>query len=704
VAGNTTSYQFPVLNPIEGTSQQSNSTAFVAELSLGGKLDFSTYFGGTYGAFSTGIALDGKGGIYIAGEGQGDFPLLNPIPSQTSQSTNYTIFASKINSTKGPQFSLAPRVSPIFAFRNVSSSTLTIDSIVPSSNFTMGGNCGSSLAPGTGCTLILEGADDHKSTGSVTITTNASSKPQTIKLSKSPNGDASVGPLVSAFPISLQFPYQYIGTTSAPQTITLQNAGTQGATITGITLGQPFNQTNNCPAVLNPLSSCTISVTYTAATSDDYNAVSIGINEEVGINVNVYGYGVSSSFALSTTSIQFGNQTVGAPSVGRIVNLTNTTAVPATAPGISASSGFSETNTCRGILAPSASCRILVSFAPAGNQNASGTLTAASDGPGGPQTVSLLATGLAAGALGLSPVTLAFTGYVGGAQSSVVTVTNNSSSAVPITSIQTSAPFSETNTCPSSLSAAATCQVTVTWDPTQPGSSNASLQVAYTGLGSPQIISLTGVAQTVVQFYPDVVQFSPQVVNTIGPQTGAGIDNFGASTVTLGNLTIQGSAFSIASNSCGTKLEGHYGCGLELVFSPTTIGIQSGSLSVTVNGATTPITAALQGTGISGGVESISPTSLDFGSQTVGTHSSAMNVTLSNTGTGPLGITGISTSPAFFSQSNNCGSSLAAGASCTIAIQFSPTLEGMLIGSLTVQTDGAGSPQTVSLSGTGLGK
>jgi hypothetical protein len=78
-----------------------------------------------------------------------------------------------------------------------------------------------------------------------------------------------------------------------------------------------------------------------------------------------------------------------------------------------------------------------------------------------------------------------------------------------------------------------------------------------------------------------------------------------------------------------------------------------------------------------------------------------MNVTVSNTGTGSLGITSITMSQNFFTQQNNCGSSLAAGASCTVAIRFSPNREGMLIGTLTVQTDGSGSPQIVSLSGTG---
>ena len=703
VAGNTTSNQFPILNPIENTSQQSTNTTFVTELDLSGKLKFSTYFGSTYGASSAGIAVDGKGGIYIAGEGQGDFPLLNPIHSQILQTTYYTIFASKISPSKAAQFSLAPRVSPIFAFRNVSSSPLTIDSIVPSSNFTMAGNCGSSLAPGAGCTLILEGADDHRTSGTVTITTNASSKPETLTLSKSPNGDGSVGALVSAFPTYLQFQPQLIGTTSRSQKITLQNAGTQAATITGITLGQPsaFNQTNNCPATLNPSAACTISVTYTAATPADYNAITIGFNGEPAISVAVNGYGASSSIALSTNSVQFGNQTVGAPSVARIINLANTTPAPTTAPSISGSTGFTQTNTCTGVLAPNAGCKVSVSFVPSGNQSATGTLTATSYGPGGPQIVSLLATGIAAGDLELSPVTLNFTGYLESEQSGTVTVTNNSQGSVPITSIKTAPPFSQSNTCSSSLGPAETCQVTVTWDPTQPGSSSGTLQVSYTGNGSPQIIGLTGSAQTIVQFYPTSLQFGSQLVNTTSSELSAFVENNGSTTVTLGAVTFKGDDFSIIYNGCGSTLQRNTGCIIEVVFTPTATGVQNGTLSVTASDISTPHTAALQGTGISSGAGSLSPVSIAFGSQTVGTHSAAKNVTLSNTGSGPLGITSISTSPSFFSQQNNCGSSLAAGANCTIAVRFAPNLEGMLVGSLTVQTDGAGSPQTVSLTGTG---
>jgi len=75
-------------------------------------------------------------------------------------------------------------------------------------------------------------------------------------------------------------------------------------------------------------------------------------------------------------------------------------------------------------------------------------------------------------------------------------------------------------------------------------------------------------------------------------------------------------------------------------------------------------------------------------------------LTLRNTGTGILTLGTVGAS-AQFSQSNTCKTTLAVGASCVISVRFAPTLQGMLVGSLTVQDDGAGSPHTVALSGLG---
>jgi hypothetical protein len=80
-------------------------------------------------------------------------------------------------------------------------------------------------------------------------------------------------------------------------------------------------------------------------------------------------------------------------------------------------------------------------------------------------------------------------------------------------------------------------------------------------------------------------------------------------------------------------------------------------------------------------------------------------VTLSNPGATPLSITGVSiagTNATAFTQSNGCGSSLAAGAKCTIAVKFAPTATGTFSASLTIVDNAVtGGTQTVPLSGKG---
>jgi hypothetical protein len=82
----------------------------------------------------------------------------------------------------------------------------------------------------------------------------------------------------------------------------------------------------------------------------------------------------------------------------------------------------------------------------------------------------------------------------------------------------------------------------------------------------------------------------------------------------------------------------------------------------------------------------------------VGTTSTAKTVTLSNTGNAPLVIASIATT-GDFAQSNNCKATLAAGKSCTISVTFTPTGGGLRTGTLAINDNAAGSPQTVPLSG-----
>jgi len=109
---------------------------------------------------------------------------------------------------------------------------------------------------------------------------------------------------------------------------------------------------------------------------------------------------------------------------------------------------------------------------------------------------------------------------------------------------------------------------------------------------------------------------------------------------------------------------------------------------------------ALSGTGATGGVVSLSPASLTF-QHNVNLSCPPKAVTVTNTGTGALSISSIAmTGP--FTETNTCGTSLAAGASCQISVTFVPTAVGTVSGALSLTDSAAGSQQTVDLTGTGL--
>jgi hypothetical protein len=706
VTGSTLSSTFPALKAIETTSQRSvgsvNFSAFVTELSPAGNLLFSTYLAGQGGSIPGSIAVDGKRAIYVAGTGNYDFPLLHPIAAQVKNFTGYQIFAVKILPARNaPQFSLSPRISPILSLRNVSSVPLNISSMIPSANFVKGGDCGATLAPGTGCTLILQGAADKKTTGSVVITSDAYATPQKLIITKSPIGD-SVGALVQIVPDALEFAPQFVGTSSAAQPLIVRNVGLQPSALGSIDIFGDFIQTNNCPAVLSAGAFCTISVVYQpASTGNGFGQLGV-THDQFTDTVFLNGVSSSSAIAASTTNVQFATQFVGSTSLARIVNLTNTTPYPATVSGLATSAGFAQTNTCTAPVAPHGACRVSITYTPTGNQDATGTLTASNFGPGGAQVVNLLATGLIAADLGVSPLTLTIQTALGVAgQFGTVTLSNTSQKLIPMGAIQTSAPFSQTNTCPATLGASGSCQIFVSYNATQPGSSTGMLQIAFTGTGSPQLVGLTGTARTIVDFFPAAFAFGQQKVNTTSAQGMIFVENPGLSNVTISSIKVQGTEFRIAQNNCSGTLAPFAACSLGIVFTPGIIGVRSGTLSVLASDFSQPHLAQLQGIGVGAGRASVAVSSLNFAPQTVGTTSAAQLVTVTNTGSGKLNFTGISASPNFFLVTNQCATSLAAGAHCSVSVRFAPTIAGMLVGSLTIADDGLASPHAVALSGIG---
>ncbi|MGB8977835.1 MAG: choice-of-anchor D domain-containing protein [Terriglobales bacterium] len=134
-----------------------------------------------------------------------------------------------------------------------------------------------------------------------------------------------------------------------------------------------------------------------------------------------------------------------------------------------------------------------------------------------------------------------------------------------------------------------------------------------------------------------------------------------------------------------------------------TAGATLGETTIFVNGTSGSLSTetGIQLT-VAGAAQAVlSPTSVVFANEVVGGTSAAKTVTLSNPGNATLNIGGIATSGDFAVASKTCGATLAVGAKCTIKVTFNPTQLGTRTGSLSVTDNAAGSPQSVSLSGTG---
>jgi len=155
------------------------------------------------------------------------------------------------------------------------------------------------------------------------------------------------------------------------------------------------------------------------------------------------------------------------------------------------------------------------------------------------------------------------------------------------------------------------------------------------------------------------------------------------------------------TNNCGSSLAVGASCTINVTFTPSLVGAETAAVAIADNAGYSPQSVNLNGTGVPVPIAGLSPSTVSFPSQYVGTSGLPQTVTLTNTGSAALTITSVAASPADFGVLSACGSSVAVGSSCSIGVFFDPTATGARIGTLTVTDNAAGSPQTASLSGSG---
>jgi hypothetical protein len=288
-----------------------------------------------------------------------------------------------------------------------------------------------------------------------------------------------------------------------------------------------------------------------------------------------------------------------------------------------------------------------------------------------------------------------------------VTLTNGGNAPLTISNIALGGAdpgdFNQSNTCAASLAAGANCSITVAFTPTASGSRTATLSVTDNASGSPHSVSLSGsgaLAAPAVALSPASLTFASQALGTTSAAQPVKLTNTGNATLNMSGITVTGDFAQ--TNNCGASVAASAFCTINVTFTPTAGGTRTGSLQIADDASGSPQSVALTGTGNApAATATVSPANLTFSGLLVGSNSAAQSAKLSNTGNAALSISNISAT-GDFSQTNNCGTTLAAGANCTINVTFKPSAGGPRNGTLSIADNANPSPQTVSLSGTGM--
>ncbi len=203
---------------------------------------------------------------------------------------------------------------------------------------------------------------------------------------------------------------------------------------------------------------------------------------------------------------------------------------------------------------------------------------------------------------------------------------------------------------------------------------------------------------------PTSLSFGNQAIDTTSAVKIVTLTSAGTSNLVLSSIAIAGANKGdfAQTNNCPATLAPGKKCAVNVTFTPSQLGSRSASLTFTDNAAGSPQTVALTGKGVA--QATVSPTSLTFAAQTVGTTSAAKNVTLTNNLPTTLTISGISfagADPGDFAETNTCDGSVHAKGKCTISVTFTPKATGARTATLTVSDSANNSPQTVAVTGTG---
>ena len=614
-----------------------------------------------------------------------------------------------------------------------------------SSDFNVSGSRSFTLLPGTNFTVnVLFTPQAQGARTATLIITNSSGTGLAVSLSGT---GVVAAPDISLSPNPLQFAGQAVGT-SATLPLTVTNPGNAPLQITGLGFSGSNPGDFGLPAGVSvPTTAAPITVAANATTSipvvfkptaSGQRAATLLISDNASGSphaVSLTGTGTAPTPGLSPNPLAFGNQNLNAPSAPLSITVTNTGNGSLQITGLTfGGANPGDFALPASFTAPTPSLPITVAanggtaaipvvFTPAAFGPRTATLQFTDNASGSPQSLSVSGNGVGP-TIVFNPSLINFASQMQSVASAVVpfTVSNTGNADLQITGISitgaNAADFSfpsgftaPTPASPLVVAAGGVQNLGVIFTPSATGNRTATLNFADNAPNSPQGLALTGNGiLPIAALSPNPVPFPNQATGSPSAPVVVTVTNSGTAPLTITSFSFTGAnASDFSTSTAPMTVSPNGGTGnIAVIFTPSAVGGRTATLQVNDNAIPPQQTATLSGTGVGAPTYGASPASLNFGTQQDGQPSSALTLTISNSGTASLVINSLAIAG---SNASDFGYSIigggvfpqtvAAGGTLGLSVIFTPATGGQRTASLIISDNASGSPHTVALSGTG---
>jgi Abnormal spindle-like microcephaly-assoc'd, ASPM-SPD-2-Hydin/Protein of unknown function (DUF1573) len=498
---------------------------------------------------------------------------------------------------------------------------------------------------------------------------------------------------------------------SSTATFNATNSGAASLTISSVAISSKYFAVTalNLPLTVAPGETTAISIKFTPNAPGVFNATAAVTSSAATTptNVQLSGTGVAEAqLTPNPTSEAFGSIMVGVQQSQTVI-LTNSTAASINISQAAVSgAGFQLSGITTPLtLSASQSTTFTVTFAPSSPGNASGSVTITSNAPNPSLVIALSGTAIAPGALGPNPPSLSFGNVqVGANQVLPDTITNTGGSSVTISQVAISgAGFTLSGiTAPVTLAAGQSATFNVTFTPQSSGNVSGNITISSTATNSVLTIPLsgTGTAGGALGANPTSLSFGNVQVGS-QQSLSETVTNTGGASVTISQVGITGTGFTISGIKAPVTLAAGQSATFTVTFTPPSAGTASGMVTITSNGTNPTLIIPLSGTGVAPGTLTSNPTSLSFGSVTVGSNQS-LSETVTNTGGASVTISQVAISGTGFSLSViSTPVTLTAGQSFALTVTFTPASAGSVSGNVTITSTASNPTLIIPLSGSG---